>query len=347
MKIIRERKTMQTMDNLNYNSKFIRSFNSSIDSTDSVSNDTIFHYTSADAFLSIIKSGKVRFTDIRFLNDKSESLFFVKKLIEFIEKRKKDYPRFYKVIKFLLKGENWEDIKRLNITKIKYNEDTIVPFKPSRFFVFCASKDPDALNMWNYYVKNGLYQGYNIGFNTKKLIKTFDTDSARTIDSFIVYYGNVLYDEELQFSEIESLAGKIEKVNCDDNVNFIEYVLYLRAYIELQGLFYKSPKFEDEKEYRILICIENECIPHSENEAKKYNGRNNQKMVEEYYSKGGLIIPSLSVVLPKDSISRVSISPITEFEIAKTSVEEMLACYGYKCENKSVGVYKSEIPIRF
>ena len=248
---------------------------------------------------------------------------------------------------YLLKKEDWEKIKELNAERIHFNDDTIIPFKPDRLFVFCASKEPDSLNMWNYYVKNGLYQGYNIGINISRFIKTFDTDSPKMLDSFIVYYGNVLYDEKKQFAEIESLAKRYEKTNISDKMSLHFAVLQLRAYIELQGLFYKSPKFKDEKEYRVVISIANERIPHSENEAHKYFGFNNQKMTEEYYSRGGLIVPALSVVLPKDAISRVYISPITEYEISKASVEELLENCGYRNGKKPIDINKSEIPIRF
>lgn len=330
-----------------YNSGFIKSFNSNDSKEDVIPDGIVYHYTSSEAFLNIIKNGRIRFTDVRYLNDKSETLFFVKKLIEFVEIKKNEYPVFLEVVSFLLKEDNWEDIKKLNIEKIHFNGNTIIPFVASRLFVFCASKECDSLNMWNYYVKNGSYQGYNIGLNISRFIKTFDTDSPKTLDSFIVYYGNVLYDERKQFAEIEYLAKEYEKINTFDNLSLHHAALQLRSYIELQGLFFKSPKFKDEREYRVVISIENERIPHSENEAHKYYGVNNQKMTEEYYSRNGLIVPSLSVVLPKDAISRVYISPITEYEIAKASVEELLENHGFLNGKKPVDIKKSEIPIRF
>ena len=334
------------METAKYNSYYIKSFDSNDSKNEVAPDGLVYHYTSPEAFLNIIKSGKVRFTDVRYLNDKSETLFFVKKLVEFIEKRKENYPVFLEIVDYLLQEENWDDIKELRVEKVRYN-DTIIPFKSDRLFVFCASKDPDALNMWNYYVKNGLYQGYNLGIDTRKFVKTFDTDSSGTLDSFIVYYGNVLYDEKRQFLEIEHLAEQYNRTNTSDKKSFHAAVLNLRAYIELQGLFYKSPKFRDEKEYRVVISIADERIPHNEQEAHKYFGENNQKMTEDFFVRGGLIVPSLSVVLPKDAISRVYISPITEFEIAKASAKELLETNSYRNGQKSVSVYKSEIPIRF
>ena len=335
------------MDVISYNSKFIKSFDSNENKIDDVSDGIVYHYTSPDAFLSIIKSGKVRFTDVKYLNDKSETLFFVKKLVEFAEKKEKEYPVFFEVVKFLLNENDWDSIKELNVERIHYNEETIISFKSNRIFVFCASNEPDALNMWNYYVKNGLYQGYNLGINIRRFIKTFDTDSSKTLDSFIVYYGNVLYDEKNQYREIDEIAKEYNKRNISDKKVLHYAALQLRAYIEQQGLFYKSPKFKNEKEYRVLISIANERIPHNEAEAQKYFGVNNKKMKEDFFARGGLIVPALSVVLPNDAISRVYISPITEYEIAKESTKELLEIYGFKNGERAVSVYKSEIPIRF
>ncbi len=41
--------------------------------------------------------------------------------------------------------------------------------------------------MWNYYVQNGHYEGYAIGFDLYKFLKTFDAPSKDEMDSFSVY----------------------------------------------------------------------------------------------------------------------------------------------------------------
>lgn len=89
---------------------------------------------------------------------------------------------------------------------------------------------------------------------------------------------------------------------------FYSAILRLRVYAELQGLFYKSPKFKNEKEYRIVISIAEERIQHKNNqENHKYFGDNNKKLLWIFSLRGGLITPYLFVVLPKEAISRVYI----------------------------------------
>ena len=67
------------------------------------------------------------------------------------------------------------------------------------------------------------------------------------------------------------------------------------------------------------------------------------KIEDEFTVKNGLIVPFLLVKFDCDAITNVTISPITEFGIAKESVKELL-------KNKigsNIEVKKSDIPIRF
>ena len=308
--------------------------------------DIVYHYTSPDAFLSIIQNQSIRFTDIRYLNDRAEGIYFVKLLLDFVEKNTGKYPLFEEVINQLLKGNDWKKIQNLETTEVIYNEIPRMPYKAERVFVFCACAEPDQLNMWNYYVNNGAYQGYNIGLRVKELLRTFDTPDQNTIDAFHVYYGNVLYDEKRQMAEIRMLAESIERGidATPDKVRAIKYAqLNLRSYINAQGAFYKHPKFKAENEFRIIIEISDGRIPHNEKDASGFVGQNNKKMVEGFCTKRGLVVPFLTVTLPDNAISRVTVAPMVEFDIAKQSVRELFDIYG----QGRPPICKSSIPIRF
>ena len=53
-----------------------------------------YHYTSPEAFLSIIRSKTLRFSDIRYMNDKTESIYFLKVLLDFMDEdgHRQQYP---------------------------------------------------------------------------------------------------------------------------------------------------------------------------------------------------------------------------------------------------------------
>ena len=154
----------------NYHSNFIHNYyKDGIILTKS--DNIVYHYTSPEGFLGILTNQNVRFTDIRYMNDRSEGVYFVKLLLEFIEKNKGVYPHAEEVVNNLLGENNFKDIKALKTTNIKYR--TIGGrTKPARAFLFCTCSNADSLNMWNYYVKNGSYQGYNIGFRVDAFLET-------------------------------------------------------------------------------------------------------------------------------------------------------------------------------
>ena len=51
-----------------------------------------------------------------------------------------------------------------------------------RYYVFCTSTKVDSLNMWNYYLKNGKYQGYNIGISLEKMLHYIESLDLKKCD---------------------------------------------------------------------------------------------------------------------------------------------------------------------
>lgn len=101
-----------------FHSPLIKSFSSRNNEEDDFLNKIVYHYTSPSAFLSIIQSQTLRFTDIRYLNDKSEGIYFVKLLLDFMDSYRNEYPLFNEVINKLLKGNDFAQIKELETTSI-------------------------------------------------------------------------------------------------------------------------------------------------------------------------------------------------------------------------------------
>lgn len=313
--------------------------------------DIVYHYTSPDAFLSIIQNQAIRFTDIRYLNDKSEGIYFVKLLLEFRDKNKGKYPYFEEAINALLIDNDAEKIKNLEVTHIKFSEIPYMPYKAERIFVFCTCTEADSLNMWNYYVNNGAYQGYNIGFKINEFLKTFDTPQQNQADSFAVYYGKVLYSSSNQTREIRYFVNGIEREiekeaekGSDAIGRAIKYAqLKIRSYIDSHGAFYKDSKFRSEEEFRIVIEIANDRVPRKKEDAQKYFGANNKKLLQGFCTKRGLVVPYLCVAIPKESISRVTVAPMVEYDVAYDSIHELFRSVNIN----NTQVHKSHIPIRF
>lgn len=310
----------------------------------------VYHYTSPDAFLSIVQGKSVRFSDIRYMNDKSESLFFVKRLLEFCEEYKEKYQHFVDVVNELLKENNYSAIKKLKVQDIRYTEFPGLKMVKQRNFIFCTSNDADSLNMWNYYASNGKYTGYNVGFSVQRFLKTFDTNQEGVVDPFIIYYGNVLYKKKQQFEAIEELAKAIEKfITKKPGEHAIQRAATsVQNYVELHSPFFKDKSFKSENEFRFLLSIAERNIPHNEGEAKKYFGQYNRLLREDFCVKNGLVVPFIKVSIPEHAISRITMAPMTEYEIAKSSIKELLNVKELKGINDTeIPIYKSKIPIRF
>lgn len=292
-----------------------------------------YHYTSPEAFLSIIKSTRVRFTDIRFLNDRSERIYLVKLMCDYFNENKQKFPHVEEAFYNLISNNPVESIRNLSISKINF--DTSLPIDNVRHFVFCMCEECDMLNMWNYYVNNGLYQGYNIGINVLEFLKTFDVENKNLLDAFTVYYGKVIYNKGKQYKELEILFQDLEKEN-----NFDYIKIRLKLYIDTYCAFFKHIKFENEKEFRIVIEISDKRIPRTDNH---FVGLSNKFIEYDFCTKNGLIVPYLSVKINKASFSRITVSPIMEAEITQNSIRELLKTNDFKgCK-----VYQSNIPIRF
>ncbi len=320
-----------------------------------------YHYTSPEAFLAIISGNTLRFTDARYMNDKTELIYFSKILIDFIEQHKEQYPLCLECVNSIFAKYEWDKIKNFEVDHIDLTpniqdiSDREVQTK--KIYVFCTSTDSDSLSMWNYYVKSGNYQGYNIGFNINKLIKQFENIKLDDAHDFIVYYGNVIYDVkeqnktlELYLSDIEDLIqGHINmwKSSEERSKYSNQYMQVgqelIRKYIESCGAFYKHPCFSHEKEFRVVVEISKNLIPHDEEEAEtKFSY---SKVFESFYTRNGIVVPFLNVPFENDSIKNVTISPITEFHIAKQSVEELFNKKKIKINDNTIR--KSQIPIRF
>ena len=346
------------MEFKDYSQFYIHSF--SVDKKENFNLHTKYHYTSPGAFLSILKGRKIRFTDARFLNDKTEIKYFISVLIDFLNQNKSSFPLCLECVSELLKENSFNDLEDLDVSKIKYNykiAEKETDGKEKRIFIFCTSADNDSLNMWNYYVNNGKYQGYNIGININKFLKVFEKISVNNIKDFQVYYGNVLYKEKDQFKEISLYLKYIENLidshlnltgkqmstneNRSNYINIGKKMIY--QYIESRAAFYKHSKFADEREFRIVIEISEDCVPKNEQEATSFLGPENGNMYEGFCAKNGLIVPFIQVEIPKNAIKQVTVSPIMEFEIAEKGIRELLLCNGIK----DVEILHSEIPIRF
>ena len=314
---------------------------------------TMYHYTSPEAFRAIVQQKKLRFTDIRFLNDKSESKYFVEMLDKFLSSRPGRYPHIEDCFHRMLNGRDPREISNIYDEDFFCGCDTSIHSTQPRCFVFCTSTQRDCLNMWNYYVNNNAYQGYNIGFRMGRLLEAFETGSRYTLpDGFTVKYGRVVYEESEQFRLLDALCKNVEDKlprleaypHTPADISAWNQWLIQRE-IDSYAAFFKPPAFQAENEFRIALVVDVDEIPYKE-PGDKYSDAANDQIMEGFCCKQGLIVPYLQMALPEQSIDDITVAPIMEFELARRGVQELLTA-AHVVDDDGVAVYRSDIPIRF
>lgn len=335
-------------ESIKFNSFAIKSFQPDIQSFTAKNKVLRFHYTSASALMSILKNQKqsatVRFTDVRYLNDKSEMLYFVKCLMTFLRDNREKYPFCQELVnEWLLRNHSDDEYISMAVSKIAPPPFRNVYYAaPIRTFVFCTCKASDSLHMWNYYVQNGDYQGYNIGFDIYKFLKSFDTKSPNHVDPISFVYGDVLYSKKEQEKELIALCNKLEKHRkSSDKVFAFDLAMYeLYNYTYSHGVFFKDRAFKEEEEYRVVIQLMESRINSNK---VNYLNKNNKNIKLDFYERNGILVPCLYVPFEIDSIDRITMAPMMEYDIAEESIKEFLQINGYE----NVDVKKSEVPIRY
>ena len=362
------------IDDNSFKTRFFRSsINSMLSQPDTIYKDdetTIcYHYTSASALMAILNTqdnrldtGTVRFTDSRYMNDRSEHMFFIKRLLEFMENQRENFPFCQEVInEYLLKKHSVEDYINLRVFELnepllakdaaelatqndgaKFTSNILTRVK-SRHFLFCLCRDSDSLHMWNYYIRNGNYQGYNIGIKPYDFLKNLSYTESEKHDPFLFYYGDVLYTREKQEGQIAALCRTIEDFQNthQDRLTPLQMgQLILWSYIQCFGLFFKDESFANEQEYRIVIQFHETDLEHTLSNYLRTDTRN---IGYSFFERNGILIPCLTVPLPKNAVSQITMAPILESSIASASIKEFLDSNGYS----GVDVKQSTIPIRY
>lgn len=309
-----------------------------IDPLDRESKKMIYHYTSPDGLMLILKSHSLRFTDCQFLNDKSEYTNIREPLIKACNKIKDqliDKSLIFYLDELINKKYNYETI-------IKLNDRKLGDFKPitMRYYLFSCSRDCDSLNMWNYYVKRGSYQGYNIGFSVTDLLKGFSKVKDNNV---CIFYGPVIYKKRIKIDILKNLIKETDDallVNSESQIDVFkkeikanEIIANMLSEIENYRLFFKDSFFSNEHEYRFAIRLPIDYKPHDDN------------LEINYYLRNGILTPFCDLKFNDSEVVKdINISPMLDYDLAKEGIEQYLGSHDY---SNKIGIHVSRIPVRF
>lgn len=196
----------------------------------------VHHYTTTSGLLGIVSSGKLRATNIEFLNDTKE----LQHAIDLFHDEAKKLAA--------MTAAGYEQAWLTHVAeKLAENRYGLRPVT----FVTCFSSEADELGQWRAYGKGD--GGVSIGFLSEKLIQR------------IGKYGGILvpavYSEAEQrafCAELLAWGASICPVRCarQDLAESKEYVSiwnnYLSQRLEIVATMFKHPSFSSESEWRIV-----------------------------------------------------------------------------------------------
>ncbi|MBP3459715.1 MAG: hypothetical protein J6K58_10960 [Lachnospiraceae bacterium] len=334
----------------------------------------VFHYTSSMGLKDILHKGSLWFTNIKYLNDKSEIIDGIKSSLKLIEIEQGILPEsIEKEIKLFLENLEREIIKRVLDKNV---------------FVCCFSKGWDELPLWNYYTKDLMNQGYNIGFSCTKLVQTILDKNEKELNGCELSFGNISYDENLKNKywmrmmrdfymqkeddikpimkifanelisigrdKIDSTDEEIQRLlDIEINSKFEEtkkiegHLPPIYSYCREKNKFcqsidldptpyYKRKDFKSEKEIRIVITVPDKNLKELK-EAGIYKFRISKNV----------LVPYLELKFDKRAISGITISPTIQSDLIKTSLEEYCEYCDIDSHKLKLGIRNSDIPVRF
>jgi len=309
--------------------------------------DTVYHYTSPQGAFDILRNKTLRFTDCQYLNDMGEFVYVREPLKEAYNKiRSEGNEETHNTDNFLDSFflSPFEDFHSRPDRRSKSGLFSIGWPSYLRYFVLCASENADNINMWNYYVKDGAYRGYNLGLRPNVIQEYFEQmgNSSITIKS-----GSVIYDRALQidmfYDKLKELISKFDQQistlakGADDSPAIDEFQDSLSEYINEQKLFFKNPGIASEREYRFVLKIRTDF-------SESYDQRTRKGF---RVGSNGVIIPyiewSFGDDLKSTLLDQITLSPMIEPELAEESFKQFLTSDVYR----NIKIQPSSLKLRY
>jgi hypothetical protein len=206
--------------------EFVRVYNRI--QVDNPENIMIYHYTSSDALLSILKSESFWFSDRGYLNDTSEGMLVLDILDEVLDQIK-IYPSMKVQLRNCIKERRSKLLNGSN-----------------RAYVLSFSVDPDSLCLWNYYTKGNQIQGYNIGFRADQLTNAFQRKNCGSSTVCTPIQRRVEYEKQKQTDIVINVIESLLDVSREKETQFTaEFIIDKITYL---GYFFKPKCFSIENE---------------------------------------------------------------------------------------------------
>lgn len=218
--------------------------------------EKVYHYTGFEAFQSIMRGKEIgdldgkreqmfsfRFGDIFGMEDLNERFYGFSFFVKVLEENKLRFPCSYQALQETFSEEEIDDLK-----KEVYRKETIEKLSDVKYhyFLFCTCLDGNDDTMWKLYAGK---QGVSMELNVSRFLDSI-RDEPRKESGFLLYHGQVLYEEQEQRNFVLQLLKEIER--WTERTGFGKEELRHRIWRSIP--FLKKKEYMREKEYRFLFC---------------------------------------------------------------------------------------------
>jgi hypothetical protein len=221
--------------------------------------DVVWHYTSADGLLGILKDGEIFASDLRFLNDKTENAKMLQLIGERLDERVVcgTHDEFVvECVKNALadtKADAVEHLPALLAADIVKLQELLRKDAARQVFVSCFSAEKDSLSQWRAYSGGN---GYCIGFSTDVLSGL----AHKTVED---HAKAKLRGEPLCRFEVMRYVPDDNREAVDSLINamlahkwaFPAFSGWPTIVLEQFAPFVKDESFREEKEWRLAYTV--------------------------------------------------------------------------------------------
>jgi hypothetical protein len=298
----------------------------------------IYHYTSPDGLLGIVKDKGVnlRFTRYDCVNDLSEGRDVVRcyslacrELFDEGVIGSNFYDAVHDIELDISAVMSFNINKRLSLSgrESDIGEENM-PLR-CEAYICCFSRNGDSLPMWNYYSKKGVNQGYNVGFDSGLTERENIILENESINMEMV---SVIYNDDEKINDIKRIIEAVYK-KYGSEPDCVNCRLLISDELKKRMFRFKSQFFAHEQEIRLVLYVPVE-FPEDFSET--------ERLRIKYTSQNGYLIPYVDILYEKELLSRITVGPLLEKDISIRTLETIKTNYSYGYE-----IITSSVPIRF
>lgn len=274
------------------------------------SGDKIYHYTSIEAFYSIVTKNSLRLTNSMYMNDRDEFSVYLENFLEICKELQ-------------LEGKiNKEIIEEVILTfEFNLNDHSLQnPYKHASYFIFSTSINNNQIPMWNNYSES---TGICIEFDRLKLCELFNDCIGNLENTYLDNYKCIYNYKDKKELVLEVMNIFMLKFYRDKNEGIREFWNFMTKY----GYMFKNEQFQYEDEYRYLLSLNSAYVDGINSEL------HNSEIAIDYYVTQNTIRPCIFINPEKKlPITKIFVSPLSKNETVLSGVTRFLISNGYDIE---------------